>query len=159
MTLRQLEQEGKLRRHRTSKKEILDLFKLIDRDLQDACAGGISFDRKFATAYNAVLSGAAIILYCKGYQSYGKAHHFTCFQAMKIVLGKEFAELADYFDSCRVKRNVLDYDVAGIVSEKEFNELMDEAKRFCAFIKEWVTKHYPQHAQKDKDNEKNSNRR
>lgn len=145
-TLRELEQEGKIRPHRTSKKEIQDIFALIKRDIEDASSTTISYDRRFATVYNAALNLATIILYCKGYQSFGKAHHFTTFQAMKFILGKGYEELADYFDSCRVKCNTLDYDIAGIVSEKEFNELMEETKRFYDFVKNWLRKNYPQYS-------------
>jgi uncharacterized protein (UPF0332 family) len=115
--------------------------------MRDAQAEGISLDRKFATAYNAALGLATVILYCKGYQGYGKAHHFTTFQAMKIILGKDYAELADYFDSCRTKRNALDYDLAGVISETEFKELVSEAKKFYHFVKDWVKRHYPQYGQ------------
>jgi len=145
MTLKQFVQEGKIRPHHTSPKEIRDLFELVDRDTRDALAENISCDRKFATAYNAALTSATIILYCRGYQSYGKAHHFTVFQCLKVILGKEYVELADYFDSCRIKRNTLDYDLAGVVSEKEFAELIDEVRRFCDFVKGWVKKYYPKY--------------
>ena len=143
MSLKQLQQEGKIRLHRASKKEIVGLFSLIERDMRDAAAEGISLDRKFATAYNAALGLATAVLYCKGYQSYGKAHHFTTFQTMKIILGKDYEELADYFDSCRIKRNSLDYDLAGIVSGSEFNELVSEVKDFYHDVKNWIKKHYP----------------
>mgnify|MGYP001346066631 CR=1 FL=1 len=143
MTLKQLEQEGRIRPHRTSKKEISGLFELIKRDMRDASFPGLSSDRRFATIYNAALALATIILYCRGLQSYGKAHHFTVFQAMKIILGKEYEELADYFDSCRIKRNKVDYDLADITSQKELDELMNEVKRFYVFIAGWIEKNYP----------------
>lgn len=146
MTLRDLQQEGRIRTHRTSKKEIQDLFGLINRDIRDASSEEISYDRRFATAYNAALNLATIILYCKGYQSYGKAHHFTIFQAMKIILGTGHEELANYFDACRSKRNTLDYDLVGIVSEKELNELMQEVENFYSFVTNWVKKHHPRYA-------------
>lgn len=111
--------------------------------MDDASYGGLSLDRRFATLYNAALAMATVILYCKGYQSCGRGHHFTTFQSLKIILGKTEAETADYFDSCRIKRNSVDYDLAGIVSEKEFNELAQEAKRFYNFIKTWIKEHYP----------------
>ena len=145
MTLKHLEQEGKIRSHHTSYKEISDLFELIKRDMQDALCKDISYDRRYAIIYNAALALATIILYCKGYQSYGRAHHFTTFQTMKIILGKDYEELADYFDACRVKRNTLDYDLVGIISEKGFNELMGEVKRFYNFVNSWVKKNYPKY--------------
>jgi len=55
MNLRQLLNQGRLRRHKTSKEEISNLLRVIKRDIKDAKMEGLSSDRKFATAYNAVL--------------------------------------------------------------------------------------------------------
>jgi len=65
MNLRQLLNQGKLRRHKTSKEEINNLLKLVARDIKDAKVKGLSCDRKFATAYNAVLQAATILLYSR----------------------------------------------------------------------------------------------
>ncbi|GAI29453.1 unnamed protein product [marine sediment metagenome] len=62
MHLKQLLDQGKLRRHKTSKKEIGNLLKLVKRDIKDAKVEGLSADRKFVTAYNAVLQLATIPL-------------------------------------------------------------------------------------------------
>jgi hypothetical protein len=35
---------------------------------------------------------------------------------MKESMGADYVDLADYFDACRVKRNVIDYDRAGGIS-------------------------------------------
>lgn len=142
MSLTRLEEEKKIRKHRTSRKEISDLFKISERDLADSKANAISYDRKFATAYNAILVLATILLYCKGYQSYGKGHHHTIFESMKIILGKNYEELADYFDNCRMKRNKTDYDVAGTISEGEFKEIFEEASKFYRLVKRWVKEKY-----------------
>ena len=56
MTLQNWLEYGWLRAHKSSKKEISDLFQIIDRDLQDA-AGDISTDWRFGIAHNAALSG------------------------------------------------------------------------------------------------------
>lgn len=44
-----------IRRHATSKDEISGLGEVVRRDLQDASIKQLSADRRFATAYNAVL--------------------------------------------------------------------------------------------------------
>ncbi len=145
MSLKRLEVERKIRKYHTSPKEVSGLFKIAERDLADSKANNISYDRKFATAYNAILVLATTLLYCKGYQSWGKGHHHTIFEAMKIILGKNYNELADYFDACRIKRNITDYDAAGMISEKEFNEIFKEAKNFYDFVKRWVKEKYPRY--------------
>ena len=143
MSLKKLLDQGKLRPHKTSKEEISNLFKLANRDISDSQVEGLSTDRKFATAYNAILQLATILVYAKGYQPHGVGHHFTVFQAMKGILGKEYYGLSDYFDSCRAKRNITDYDYAGGISETEAEELIGEAKEFMKVVIRWIKTNYP----------------
>jgi uncharacterized protein (UPF0332 family) len=148
MSLEELLKEGKLKRHKTSKEEIKNLIKVIKRDIQDSQVKGLSTDRKFAIAYNAVLQSATILLYCEGYRAKGIGHHYTIFQTMKGILGGKYKKLADYFDSCRVKRNTAFYGYAGIISEKEANELIDEAENFLDIVIKWLKKNYTEYIEK-----------
>jgi uncharacterized protein (UPF0332 family) len=136
--------EGKIVPHKTSQKEISNLFEIIERDLKDATFPELSADRRFATAYNACLQAATVIMYCEGFRTRGTGHHATTFELARLALGKEFEELIDYFDSCRVKRNITDYTKAGHISEKEADELLSEAKEFFEIVKKWLKKNYPQ---------------
>jgi len=138
MSLKQLLNQGRLRRHKTSQKEISNLLDLVKRDIKDAKVEGLSADRKFACAYNAVLQLATILLYSKGYKPEGAGHHFTVFQAMKDIMGRDFFKLVDYFDSCRAKRNITDYDYAGGVSNSESRELIKEAEKFSEIVLTWL---------------------
>ena len=142
MSLKRLLNQGRLTRHKTSRKEIANLIKLARRDIKDAKLKGLSLDRKFACAYNAVLQLATILLYCKGYKPKGIGHHITVFEAMKEILGKDYYELADYFDSCRAKRNITDYDYAGGISEQETEELIKEAESLLKTIFRWLEMNY-----------------
>ena len=96
--------------------------------MRDSKLKGLSPDRKFAIAYNAILQSATIFLYGEGYKPHGFGHHFTVFEAMKEIIGKEYHNLADYFDSCRAKRNITDYSHADEISETEARELIKEAE-------------------------------
>jgi len=142
MNLKDLLNQGRLRQHKTSKKEIKNLLALVRRDIKDAKVEGLSSDRRFACAYNAVLQLATILLYCKGYKPEGTGHHFTVFQAMKIIMGNNYYTLADYFDSCRSKRNITDYDYAGAISDLEAEELIEEAEKFLEITINWLKKNY-----------------
>jgi uncharacterized protein (UPF0332 family) len=142
MDLKDLLNQGKLRQHKTSKKEIENLLSIARRDIKDAKVENLSPDRRFACAYNAVLKLATVLLYCSGYKPEGKGHHFTVFQTMKIIMGKNYYELADYFDSCRSKRDITDYDYAGTISNSEVEELVEEAKSFLKVILNWIKKNY-----------------
>lgn len=103
----------------------------------------ISADRRFATAYNAVLQLGMILLYCEGYKPYGTGHHFMVFQALKEILGTKYDSVSDYFDSCRAKRYITDYNYAGGISEEEVAELIKEAESFLAVVLHWVKINYP----------------
>ena len=143
MNLKALLSQGRLRKHKTSKEEISNLLELIDRDIKDAKIKGLSADRKFVCAYNAALQLATIILYCKGYRSWGVGHHFTVFQAVKGIVDSSYHKLIDYFDSCRAKRNMTDYDYAGGVSDSEARELIKEAEGFLEITLDWLKTNYP----------------
>jgi uncharacterized protein (UPF0332 family) len=142
--LKQLLSEGKLKFHKTSRTEISALLKIVERDLRDAQIEKLSSDRKFTTAYNAILQLATILLCCKGYRPVGTGHHFTVFQVTREILGKEYHDLIDYFDSCRSKRNITDYDRVGEISDTEVEELLAEAKEFKQIVISWTKKNYPQ---------------
>jgi uncharacterized protein (UPF0332 family) len=143
MSLQELLNQDKLRPHKTSKEEIANLLKLVKRDIKDAKVSVLSSDRKFATAYNAVLQSATILLYCKGYRTSGMGHHFTVFESMKEILGQDYFELADYFDSCRAQRNVTDYSYPGEVSIAEAEELIQSAEDFLQTVLKWLKTNYP----------------
>jgi hypothetical protein len=75
--------------HKISKKEIESLRQLVARDLTDAAIEGLSADRCFATAYNAVLQLSKMAIACDGYRvASGPGHHQKSFEAVKAALGK-----------------------------------------------------------------------
>lgn len=135
---------NRVQRHATSQQELDDLRSVVDRDLADAALVGLSDDRSFATAYNAVLQLAKMAIACAGYRVSGSAHHQTAFQAMELTLGSAAANYAAYFDACRRKRNQLDYDVAQVATQTESQEMLMKAKEFQAFVEAWIAKHHPQ---------------
>jgi uncharacterized protein (UPF0332 family) len=136
-------EQNNITRHKTSKQEISNLLELVDRDIADSKITQLSDDRRFATVYNAALQLGTILLYCEGYKTRGMGHHYTVFQAMKHILGKEYHSLADYFDSCRAKRNMADYTGAGNVSNAEVEELIKEVELFRDAAMSWVKKNHP----------------
>jgi hypothetical protein len=131
--------------HRTSKNEVDSLRELVARDLQDAAIAGLSADRRFATAYNAVLQLSKLAIACAGYRiAQGPGHHQKSFEIVKLALGSaESEQLADYFDLCRRKRNKIDYDSAFVASETEAAELLEKAREFQTLIEEWIASNHP----------------
>jgi hypothetical protein len=108
-----------IERHFTSSSELRALRKLIARDMADASVPGLSADRRFATAYNAAPQLSKMVLACAGYRvsTTLPGHHQTAFEAAGLVLGSAPRQLTDYFETCRRKRNVIDYDSAEVTTE------------------------------------------
>ena len=50
---------------------------------------------------------------------------------------------SDYFDRCRRKRNVIDYDDAFVATETEAKEIVTKAKEFSEVVEQWIAKNHP----------------
>jgi hypothetical protein len=116
---------------------------VVARDLKDAALLDLSADRRFAIAYNAVLQLATMVIACSGYRVRGIGHHHTTFEALELAMGPSITAHAVYFDTCRRKRNLVDYDVAHIITETEARELFEKAHEFHQLVEDWITQHYP----------------
>lgn len=131
--------------HTTTRQEINDLREIVKRDLADAGIDQLSDDRKFATAYNAVLQLSKMAIACSGYRvTSGAGHHQKTFEVVKMAIaGQEAEDFADYFDTCRRKRNHIDYDGADIITETEADELIEKAGEFNTFVEDWISREHP----------------
>ena len=135
----------RLQAHTPTPQELEQLRAVVDRDLKDAALPGLSEDRCFATAYNAALQLARMVLACAGYLvSARQGHHQTSFQALTLAMGPGVADLVAYFDTCRRKRNVVDYDRAYLVTQTEAQELLLKAREFATLVEVWIAQHHPQ---------------
>ncbi len=117
---------------------------VVDRDLADASVAGLSADRRFATAYNAALQLATVVLRAESYRTHGVAHHHTTIEALPAVLGSRIDEIADYLDACRSRRNTVDYDGIGIATDADVSELIREAEALRAIVLEWLERVHPE---------------
>jgi len=120
MSWQRLLAERKIQRHTTSRQELDALRALVKRDLADAALPALSADRRFATAYNAALQTTKMVIACAGYRiASAPGHHRLHFEAAGIALGSKAKRFLDYFDTCRRKRNVIDYDAAFVSTDTE----------------------------------------
>ncbi|HEV8574595.1 MAG TPA: SAV_6107 family HEPN domain-containing protein [Dehalococcoidia bacterium] len=136
--------ERRVRAHTTSLQELNDLRSVVARDLEDAAIEALSPDRRFATAYNAVLQVTKMVLACAGYRVIGTGHQQTTFEALELAMGTSVSSHTAYFDTCRRKRNIVDYDTANVASRTEAEELLKEAKDFLQLAEAWIAQHHPQ---------------
>ncbi len=81
---------------------------------------------------------------CGGYRVVGSGHHQTTFEALPLALGSDSSRLAVYFDTCRRKRNQLDYDLAGVIAETEADEISSKANELKRLVEAWIAEHHPQ---------------
>ncbi len=138
---------NRVKRHTTSREELEALRGEIARDLKDASLHDLSPDRQFATAYNAVLQVARMAIACVGYRVSARGgHHATSFGALTLAMGPDIADLVSYFDLCRQKRNIVDYEMSDVVSETEAAELLQKADEFRHVVESWIAENYPRFA-------------
>lgn len=142
MSLQQWVEHGWLRPHKTSSEEIENLLQIVNRDLEDA-ERDISPDWRFGIAYNAALKLCTILLYVEGFRAERTLQHYRTIQALSVILGKERAEDVTYLDTCRNKRNIVEYDYIGGVTEEDANELIEFAGELKKDVMKWLKEKYP----------------
>ena len=49
-----------------------------------------------------------------------------------------------YFDGCRIKRNVSEYEFAGGVSDTDADGLLKAAQQFAVDAEAWIKTHHPE---------------
>lgn len=145
MSLKSWADNDWLRPHKSSRQEVSDLLSIVNRDIKDVTeTEGVSTDWKFSIAYNAALTLCMIILHVSGYRASRMLNHYRSIMAMPLILGNERNADADYLDSCRKRRNVVEYEKAGGVTNKDAEELVDFILSFRTEVLKWLSKNHPE---------------
>jgi hypothetical protein len=97
-------------------------------------------------SYNAALQSAKMAIACAGYRVSGVGAHQASFEAIQLALGPGIVGLATYFETCRRKRNRLDYDMASITSDVEASEVLQKAGEFRDEVESWIAREHPRFA-------------
>ena len=142
MTLKQWQTNGWLKIEPTSRDEIANMLAMVNRDLHDA-AGSISPDWRFGIAYNAALKLCTILVRAEGYRPAHGLQHYRAIMAMPLVLGQGKQADANYLDSCRTKRNTVEYDYVGGASDADADELIEFATELKAEVLKWLKDNHP----------------
>jgi len=144
MSLKRWLDNGWLRPHATSREEVRSLLAIVERDLQDAQAG-ISPDWRFGIAYNAALKLCTILLYAEGYRPERTLQHYRTIYCLPIILGEDRKEDAEYLDTCRSKRNRVEYEYVGGASEDDTEELLAFTRALRADVLSWLRARHPEY--------------
>jgi uncharacterized protein (UPF0332 family) len=135
--------EGRLKAHKSSKKEINQLLAVFERDLADAQVKTLSADRRFTTAYNAAQMVSTAALAASGYRTASEGHHYWTIQSLALTLQLD-ARIITKFNKFRQKRNISDYEMTGMVSEQEVTEMIALAKELHIVVVKWLKKNHPE---------------
>lgn len=146
MNLNDFLRDHHLKLQAPTRNEIEQHFQIVIRDLKDAKIPGTSSDRKFATAYNAALQLATIILRAKGYRTNpSKAgHHRVCIQVLPLIMGKKYSAFSDYLDTCRLKRHACEYTSVDQIGEKDALQLIEKTESFRKEVVHWLETNSPE---------------
>jgi hypothetical protein len=142
MTLQQWRENGWLVPHQTTKKQITDLLKMVDRDLRVAKSTDDA-DWSFGIAYNAALKLCTALLYASGFRAARDLNHYRTLMALPLILGPHRDPDTSYLDQCRMKRNKLEYEQTGAASESEAQELIAFAEELRKEATAWLAKEQP----------------
>jgi len=143
MSLEEWKNNGWLKEHRSSQQEIANLFAIVRRDLADAKAQQVSADWRFGIAYNAALKLCTILLVSEGYRPDKNLAHYRTLQALPLILGSDKKADAAYLDTCRVKRNTVEYDMAGAATTADADELIHFANGLLKEVEAWLALQHP----------------
>ena len=143
MSLQDWLSNGWLRKHKTSNQEIINLLEIVKRDTQDAGFREVSPDWRFGIAYNAALKLCTILLFAEGYKPERKLENNRTIQAMPLILGNHKEEDANYLDTCRNKRNIIEYDYAGGTTHIDADELISLVSDLQDEVFVWLKNNHP----------------
>jgi len=93
-------------------------------------------------AYDAARTLSLMVVRAAGYRPRSAGAHYHTFAALEAV-DPAFAALSAYFDSCRIKRNVSEYEFSGGITDTEAQGLLQTVRRFAIDSEEWIKHHHP----------------
>jgi uncharacterized protein (UPF0332 family) len=133
-----------LRQHTSSRQEITDLLNIVERDVKDAGNTSLSSDWQFGIAYNAALKLCKILLHASGYRTETKDNHYRTISSLPLILGSAVSDYADYLNSCRIKRNTVEYDMAGAATLADAEELLEFIGEMKQEVIKWLEINHPE---------------
>jgi hypothetical protein len=89
------------------------------------------------------LQFANIALHAEGYRAAGEGQHYWTFQSLANTLNYD-ADLVSIFDKFRKKRNITDYQQAGIITAKEVDEIIKLTKKLRKHVTDWLQREHPE---------------
>jgi len=134
-------------RHRPSAGEVAELLHICDRDLEKTGIIELGPDWRLSIAHNAAVQAAKAALATVGYRARKEGQHYLVLQSLAFTIKTDPATIKQ-LDKFREKRNISDYEKAGLVTEQEAEEMIALAKQLRDDVERWLRAHYPSLAKK-----------
>ena len=131
-----------LERYDSSATEIANLLHICDRDLEKVRIDELGPDWRLSIAHNAAVQAAKAALAAMGYRPRKEGQHYLVIQSLAFTLNINRA-LIKQLDKYRQKRNISDYETAGLVTEHEAQEMIELAKKLRYDVEQWLQEFYP----------------
>jgi uncharacterized protein (UPF0332 family) len=128
--------------HRPSAREIAELLRICDRDLETVEIMQLGPDWRLSIAHNATVQAAKAALAAIGYRARKEGQHYLVLQSLAYTVKTDPTTIKQ-LDKFREKRNISDYERAGLVTEQEAREMVALAKQLRDDVEQWLRIHYP----------------
>jgi uncharacterized protein (UPF0332 family) len=143
MSLENWLNDALIMKHRPSAREIASLLRICDRDLEKVEIVELGPDWRLSIAHNAAIQAAKAALAVVGYRVRKEGQHYLLLQSLAFTLKTNSATIKQ-LDKFREKRNISDYETAGLVTEQEAEEMITLAKQLRQQVEAWIRNNYPE---------------
>ena len=126
--IKQLIEQGKLRRQRAGFVQVEALLRQAILDLEEAKkTADIAERATYLLAYMAMLKAGRALLLLKGYTPADGAQHKTVVDITANVLGEPYRDLTEQFETMRRKRNEMTCEAGALLSMSEAQQAFHQA--------------------------------
>lgn len=143
MSLEDWLNDKKIEKHQTSAREIASLLHICDRDLGKVKIAELGPDWRLSIAHNAAIQTAKAALAAVGYRARKEGQHYLLIRSLAFTINTD-PIIIKRLDKFRQKRNISDYERAGLVTEQEAEEMITLAKQLRNDVEQWLRVHHPQ---------------
>jgi uncharacterized protein (UPF0332 family) len=144
MTLETWVEYGWLKAEPSSPEEIRDLFGIVARALNDAKVDAISEDLRFQAAFGAALTAANAALRASGYRTrVQQGHHQKIVESLELTV-KADPKLIQKLKVFSKKRNAVNYDAAGTISQQDLEQAIKVANELQQNVATWLEDNHPE---------------
>jgi uncharacterized protein (UPF0332 family) len=126
--IKRFEKAGKIRKQKAGIVQIEALLKEAILDLEEAKRiVNIAERATYLLAYNAMLKAGRALLLFQGYVPDDGGQHKTVVEMTSGILGDQYKNLTEQFETMRRKRNEMTYETAGLLPRSEAQKAFSDA--------------------------------